>query len=59
LNHTSVWGSWWNKTLGWGYECCHSSVRDQRCKGKYGIKLALVKEYKKLKELENDLKDFE
>jgi pre-mRNA-processing factor SLU7 len=26
-NHISVWGSWWNETLGWGYACCHSDVK--------------------------------
>ena len=26
LNHSSVWGSWWNKTLGWGYACCHATT---------------------------------
>ena len=24
-DHTSVWGSWFNKHLGWGYHCCHSN----------------------------------
>ncbi len=25
LNHKSVWGSWWNEVLGWGYSCCHGN----------------------------------
>ena len=27
LNHSTVWGSWWNKTLGWGFACCHATSR--------------------------------
>ena len=52
LNHQSVWGSWWNKTLGWGYACCHATTRNQRCLMEKGKKMALVKEYKKQKEIE-------
>ncbi|CAK7270606.1 mRNA splicing protein [Sporothrix epigloea] len=35
LNHTSVWGSWWNN-FQWGYECCHSFVRNSYCTGADG-----------------------
>jgi len=24
-DHTTVWGSWYNKHLGWGYGCCFSN----------------------------------
>ena len=55
LNHSSVWGSWWNKTLGWGYACCHATTQNQRCLGEKGKKIALVKEFKKQKEIESEL----
>lgn len=35
LNHTSVWGSWWNN-FQWGYACCHSFVRNSYCTGSDG-----------------------
>ncbi|KAL1896382.1 mRNA splicing protein [Sporothrix stenoceras] len=35
LNHTSVWGSWWNN-FQWGYACCHSFVRNSYCTGADG-----------------------
>jgi len=44
-DHTSVWGSWWNETLGWGYECCHSNEKHSACYGDKGKRLALTKEY--------------
>ncbi|KAK4912447.1 hypothetical protein LTR28_013897, partial [Elasticomyces elasticus] len=34
-NHTSVWGSWW-KDFGWGYLCCHSTVKNSYCTGEAG-----------------------
>ncbi|KAK2035398.1 hypothetical protein LX32DRAFT_519834, partial [Colletotrichum zoysiae] len=34
-NHTSVWGSWWSN-FKWGYECCHSVVKNSYCTGEEG-----------------------
>ena len=34
-NHTSVWGSWWSN-FQWGYECCHSTVKNSYCIGHEG-----------------------
>lgn len=34
-NHTSVWGSWWSN-FHWGYECCHSIVKNSYCTGEDG-----------------------
>ena len=34
-NHTSVWGSWWSN-FQWGYQCCHSTVRNSYCTGEQG-----------------------
>ena len=37
-NHTSVWGSYFNRTrFAWGYACCHSLVRNSYCVGAAGI----------------------
>ena len=36
-NHTSVWGSWW-KNFNWGYQCCHSTIRNSYCVGEEGKK---------------------
>ncbi len=33
-NHTSVWGSYW-KSGQWGYECCHSVVKNSYCVGEF------------------------
>lgn len=39
-NHTSVWGSFYNrKTASWGYTCCHSCLKSSYCLGKKGIEL--------------------
>ncbi len=43
-NHQSVWGSWWNPELGWGYQCCHSTEKHSNCLGERGKKIALQKE---------------
>lgn len=40
-DHTSVWGSWWNDHLGWGYACCHSNTKMSICGGHKGKELAL------------------
>ena len=34
-NHTSVWGSWWSN-FQWGYQCCHSLVKNSYCTGEEG-----------------------
>jgi pre-mRNA-processing factor SLU7 len=34
-NHTSVFGSWWAQGQ-WGYQCCHSTVRNSWCAGEEG-----------------------
>ncbi|KUI57067.1 Pre-mRNA-splicing factor SLU7 [Cytospora mali] len=34
-NHTSVWGSWW-ASFQWGYECCHSTIKNSYCTGEDG-----------------------
>ena len=34
-NHTSVWGSWW-KDFQWGYDCCHSTIKNSYCTGQQG-----------------------
>ncbi|KUI72723.1 Pre-mRNA-splicing factor SLU7 [Cytospora mali] len=34
-NHTSVWGSWW-AGFQWGYECCHSTIKNSYCTGEDG-----------------------
>lgn len=36
MDHSSVWGSWWNEILGWGYSCCHGTIRSENCKGQKG-----------------------
>jgi pre-mRNA-processing factor SLU7 len=36
-NHTCIWGSWFDKAdMSWGYDCCHSKVRNSYCTGKDG-----------------------
>ena len=34
-NHSSVFGSWWADGQ-WGYQCCHSTVRNSWCAGEEG-----------------------
>ena len=34
-NHTSVWGSWWSD-FQWGFDCCHSTVKNSYCTGEEG-----------------------
>ncbi|KAI9841879.1 MAG: mRNA splicing protein [Sclerophora amabilis] len=34
-NHTAIWGSWW-MDFKWGYNCCHSTVRNSYCTGEEG-----------------------
>lgn len=54
-DHTTVWGSRWNKTLKWGYQCCHSNEKYSNCLGRRGMKLAVIKEYKMIKQKETEL----
>ena len=36
-NHTSVWGSYYNRTRqSWGYACCHSLLKNAYCTGTEG-----------------------
>ena len=35
-NHTSVWGSYYDDELGWGYSCCLSHEKSSKCKGEDG-----------------------
>ena len=36
-NHTSVWGSYFNRSrFQWGYACCHSLVKNSYCVGETG-----------------------
>lgn len=36
-NHTSVWGSYYNRArAAWGYACCHSCMRNAFCTGAKG-----------------------
>jgi len=44
-DHKSVWGSWWNEHLGWGYTCCHSNDKFSYCEGERGKRLAITREY--------------
>lgn len=35
--HTSIWGSFWDKNLGWGYKCCKTHDKNQlKCKNHVG-----------------------
>lgn len=34
-NHTSVWGSFW-ADFQWGFQCCHSTIRNSYCTGAQG-----------------------
>lgn len=36
-NHTSVWGSWWSN-FQWGFQCCHSTIKNSYCTGEDGKK---------------------
>ena len=38
-NHTSVWGSYYDKRTGkWGFKCCHSVIKQSYCTGEEGRK---------------------
>jgi pre-mRNA-processing factor SLU7 len=45
-DHLAVWGSWYNKYLGWGYSCCYSTQKMSYCLGLKGREKALAKEFK-------------
>lgn len=38
-NHMSVWGSYWQNGQ-WGYQCCHSFIKNSYCTGEAGKKAA-------------------
>ncbi|KAG5369289.1 Pre-mRNA-splicing factor SLU7 [Yarrowia sp. C11] len=47
-NHTSVWGSYYDKeTHKWGYACCHCLIKNGYCVGEKGKKKKEVEEEKK------------
>lgn len=54
-NHSSVWGSWWNEELGWGYKCCFSNEKQSMCLGEKGKVVALRKEFQMKKSKEDQL----
>lgn len=62
VNHTAVWGSWYDVSSGqWGYACCHATIRGTYCTGKAGIEAAemssagaLLQAHAKRKALESD-----
>ena len=31
--HSTVWGSYWHKIGGWGYNCCYSFDKNSKCLG--------------------------
>lgn len=37
-NHIAVWGSYWHEGK-WGYQCCHSFVKNSYCTGESGKKM--------------------
>lgn len=41
-DHLTVWGSWYNKLLGWGYACCHATTKESFCLGTKGKEKALA-----------------
>ncbi len=40
-NHNSVWGSYFDDELGWGYSCCLSHDKFSECKGEEGKRMQL------------------
>ncbi|XP_055376810.1 pre-mRNA-splicing factor Slu7 [Condylostylus longicornis] len=40
-NHTSIWGSFWDKGM-WGYKCCYSFVKNSYCVGNRNMHTADV-----------------
>ena len=54
LKHKYIWGSWWNKALGWGYKCCYVTNRYGRCLGADGKALAVLEELKVKMELQKE-----
>jgi len=57
-DHTTVWGSWWNEELGWGFGCCHATEKGAACLGERGKKMALNKEFKLRKAKKDQLSSF-
>ena len=68
--HQAVWGSYWNKMLGWGYKCCFSFDKRSKCRGEEGkietikreyeleMKVKLEKEAEEQKRIEEQNKKF-
>ena len=42
-DHTSVWGSWFSKILGWGYYCCYNINKNSYCLGSNAKEKILAK----------------
>ncbi|KAH3723299.1 pre-mRNA-splicing factor SLU7 [Pelomyxa schiedti] len=40
-NHTAVWGSWWQEGK-WGYQCCHSTIKNSYCTGNAGKRVSIA-----------------
>lgn len=57
-DHSTVWGSWWNEELGWGFGCCHQTEKTTTCLGEKGKKMALVKEFRIKKAKQEQLFSF-
>lgn len=55
-DHTSVWGSWFNEALGWGYSCCHQNDKHSICLGEKGKRMA-QREIKYRKEHQDEVDD--
>ncbi|KAJ2916771.1 hypothetical protein MD484_g3614, partial [Candolleomyces efflorescens] len=48
-NHTTVWGSWFDKSSAqWGYACCHSTLHISYCAGLAGIEATEASSAKQL-----------
>ena len=45
-DHLSVWGSWYNTHLGWGYACCYATEKLSYCSGLKGRERAITREFK-------------
>jgi len=58
-DHLSVWGSWYNKLLGWGYLCCHSTDKYSYCLGNKGKEKALAAELKVKAQMLRELQQLE
>jgi pre-mRNA-processing factor SLU7 len=44
--HTTVWGSYWHESSGWGYQCCYSHNKFSVCDGEKAKRKQIIAEYK-------------